>query len=89
MQALYPHVLTKNCRIEVNFGQAHNPYFSILPGYKFIGNTPPEARVSGTKAPLTKQECEVIMMVGLPGVGMLYHIEQSKFITLRMLNCSS
>ncbi|XP_077971130.1 uncharacterized protein LOC120346575 isoform X2 [Styela clava] len=68
-EALYPHILSKNCRLEVNFGQAPNPYFSLLPGYKLIEHLPVELRVPAISAPKSKHDCEVIMMVGLPGVG--------------------
>nr|CAB3253876.1 heterogeneous nuclear ribonucleoprotein U-like protein 1 [Phallusia mammillata] len=68
-EALFPHVLTKNCKLETNFGQAPHPYFSLQPGYKLIDHIPVELRIPGVRAPLTQRECEVIMMVGLPGVG--------------------
>ncbi|CAK8676977.1 unnamed protein product [Clavelina lepadiformis] len=68
-EALFPHVLTKNCELDINFGQATHPYFSLQPGYKLLGHVPPEFCVRAVQAPPSQHDCEVIMMVGLPGVG--------------------
>ena len=67
-KALFPHILTKNQDLKVNFGQSEASYHP-LPGYQFIGHLDTRSLVRGTKAPKTKQECEVIMMCGLPGTG--------------------
>ena len=64
-------MLTKNCKIEVNFGQASHPYFSLQPGYKLIDHVPSEFLIPAVRSPSTQSECEIVMMVGLPGVGML------------------
>ncbi|XP_055705983.1 heterogeneous nuclear ribonucleoprotein U-like protein 2 isoform X2 [Phlebotomus papatasi] len=40
-----------------------------LPNFVFIGSVPKEELVSGPKRPETRKECEVIMMIGLPGCG--------------------
>uniref|UniRef100_F6XTD6 B30.2/SPRY domain-containing protein n=1 Tax=Ciona intestinalis TaxID=7719 RepID=F6XTD6_CIOIN len=68
-EALFPHILTKNCRLDVNFGQSPHPYFSLQPGFKLIGHSPRDWLVGGVRAPVSQSDCEVIMMVGLPGVG--------------------
>uniref|UniRef100_A0A8C9T639 Heterogeneous nuclear ribonucleoprotein U-like 1 like n=1 Tax=Scleropages formosus TaxID=113540 RepID=A0A8C9T639_SCLFO len=38
-------------------------------GYTFIQAVPVEERIRGTVGPATKSECEMLMMVGLPGCG--------------------
>ena len=65
-KALFPHILVKNQDVKVNFGQTEAS-FHPLPGYQFVGQS--TSLVRGTKAPKTKQDCEVIMMCGLPGTG--------------------
>ncbi|XP_068766164.1 heterogeneous nuclear ribonucleoprotein U-like protein 1 [Struthio camelus] len=68
-QALFPHVLVKNCAIEFNFGQREDTYFSVPPGFTFIQHLPLAERVRGTVGPKSKAECEILMMVGLPAAG--------------------
>ncbi|XP_048475534.1 heterogeneous nuclear ribonucleoprotein U-like protein 2 [Rhincodon typus] len=68
-EALFPHILSKNCAVECNFGHKEEPFFPIPEGYVFIQNVILEERIRGAVGPKTKDACEVIMMVGLPGVG--------------------
>ena len=68
-QALFPHILTKNCRFEVNFGQKEEPWFAALDGFHWAGQVPVESRVRGTSAPSSRADCYMIMMCGLPGSG--------------------
>ncbi|XP_041431249.1 heterogeneous nuclear ribonucleoprotein U-like protein 1 isoform X2 [Xenopus laevis] len=65
-QALFPHILVKNCSVEFNFGQRPEPFCSAMPGFTFIQCV---QRVRGTEPPKNKAECEILMMVGLPGAG--------------------
>uniref|UniRef100_A0A7N6BCS4 Uncharacterized protein n=1 Tax=Anabas testudineus TaxID=64144 RepID=A0A7N6BCS4_ANATE len=67
--ALFPHVLVKNCAVEFNFGQKREPYFPQPEGYTFIHDLGMEEKIRGTKAPASKSECEILMMVGLPACG--------------------
>ncbi|XP_063287370.1 heterogeneous nuclear ribonucleoprotein U-like protein 1 isoform X3 [Pelobates fuscus] len=67
--ALFPHVLVKNCSVEFNFGQRPEPFCSMTPGFTFLQQVPPIERVRGSLPPKNKGECEILMMVGLPGAG--------------------
>ncbi|XP_029470703.1 heterogeneous nuclear ribonucleoprotein U-like protein 2 [Rhinatrema bivittatum] len=68
-RALLPHVLCKNCVIELNFGQKEAPFFPSPEDFTFIHSAPVEDLVRTPLPPKTAEECEVILMVGLPGTG--------------------
>ncbi|CAD7670176.1 unnamed protein product [Nyctereutes procyonoides] len=68
-RALLPHVLCKNCVVELNFGQKEEPFFPPPEEFMFIHAVPVEERVRTAIPPKTIEECEVILMVGLPGSG--------------------
>lgn len=45
------------------------PMDNCLPGYSFIANTPIDQLSRGPRRPENRTDCEVIMMIGLPGAG--------------------
>ncbi|XP_076292706.1 uncharacterized protein LOC143214958 [Lasioglossum baleicum] len=68
-KALFPHILSKNCSFACNFGQ-ENPWAEeVLEGYMSIGNMDSQSKIPGPRRPTKKEECEVIMMCGLPACG--------------------
>ena len=67
-QAFFPHVTVKNMRLAINFGQ-QEPYCPPLQGFSFISRLPLLCLERGSVAPASRSECEIMMMVGLPGAG--------------------
>ncbi|XP_063236170.1 heterogeneous nuclear ribonucleoprotein U-like protein 1 [Bacillus rossius redtenbacheri] len=67
-KALFPHVLTKNVKFECNFG-GKEPWCPPLPGYMFAGEVSLDRRVAGPPRPERRQDCEMLMMCGLPACG--------------------
>eukprot|EP00096_Caligus_rogercresseyi_P005787 TRINITY_DN217_c0_g1_i4.p1 TRINITY_DN217_c0_g1~~TRINITY_DN217_c0_g1_i4.p1 ORF type:complete len:524 (+),score=158.84 TRINITY_DN217_c0_g1_i4:154-1572(+) len=71
-KALFPHVSTRNIRFEVNFGKSKDgtavePMVPLLPGYDFPSNLAETA--NGPPRIPSREECEMIMMIGLPASG--------------------
>ena len=66
---LFPHILSKNCKFEANFGDKEEPWFQPIEGFEWSSKIPLENRVRGTRAPASKADCKMIMMCGLPGSG--------------------
>lgn len=58
-RALLPHVLCKNCVVELNFGQKEAPFFPPPEEFVFIHAVPVEERVRTAVPPKTIEECEV------------------------------
>lgn len=43
--------------------------YDLLPDYVLIGQVDAEQLIAGPTRPATRQECEVVMLIGLPGSG--------------------
>lgn len=67
-QTFFPHITVKNMRLAINFGQ-QEPYFPPLQGFTLISRLPAQCLERGSVGPASRSECEIIMMVGLPGAG--------------------
>ncbi|KAL9951445.1 hypothetical protein ACROYT_G044106 [Oculina patagonica] len=67
-QTFFPHVTVKNMRLAINFGQ-QEPYFPPLQGFTLISRLPPQCSERGSVGPASRNDSEIIMMVGLPGAG--------------------
>ena len=42
-RALYPHIISKNCRFQVNFGRLEEPWFQAKPGFQWAASVVPSA----------------------------------------------
>lgn len=72
---LFPHILTKNVKLEVNYGQLEKPWFEVqLEEFKFPNEINEDAKLRGPKGPEKRADCEIIMMCGLPGAGKTYWV---------------
>nr|CAH8872812.1 unnamed protein product [Trichobilharzia regenti] len=81
--ALFPHIYVKNVEFACNFGQDNqSPWFNPDTAgddplsWQLMNNLPISCRVHGRCPPQSKSECEVIMMIGLPGAGKTYFTER-------------
>lgn len=64
--SMFPHILTRNIKFEVNFGQNEDTWFeapSEFSEYQLLKEV--EEKVSGMVQPSTRQECEVITTTNL------------------------
>lgn len=60
---LFPHILTRNTKFEINFGQNEEPWFPTpedLSDYTLIKNV--EDKVTGYTRPEKREDCEVIYL---------------------------
>ncbi|KAG8437989.1 hypothetical protein GDO86_008613 [Hymenochirus boettgeri] len=65
-QPLFPHVVCKGCAFEVNFGQKEEAWHPVPDGFIFLNAAQPEELA---RAPTSTEDCEVLLMVGMPGSG--------------------
>ena len=74
-KALYPHVTVKNMKFQVNFGSQW-PKHPITPGFAMLQNVPHQDLIRAQEGPHSRQDAEVIMMVGLPSCGKTFWAEK-------------
>lgn len=73
-QALFPAFLTRNVKVQMAFGknkegEEKEPLKTALEGYTQIAKVDPSQLVRGDARIATREECEFILMVGLPAAG--------------------
>ena len=81
-QALFPHIMTRNVKFEVNFGidkeaaDKENWKEPIDAAYVKVGKVSESERVRGNARMTSRDQCEMIMMIGLPGAGKTHWVEK-------------
>ncbi|KAB5565460.1 hypothetical protein PHYPO_G00241820 [Pangasianodon hypophthalmus] len=68
-RALYPHVLCKNCSVSLNLDSQGVTWYPGPPGYCPLPMLPSALRPQAPLPPSHRKDCEVLMMVGMPGSG--------------------
>ncbi|XP_060771191.1 heterogeneous nuclear ribonucleoprotein U-like protein 2 isoform X2 [Neoarius graeffei] len=74
-RALYPHVLCKNCSVSLNLDSQGETWYPGPPGYCPLPVLPSAHRTQAPLPPAHRKDCEVLMMVGMPGSGKSYWAE--------------
>ena len=74
-KVFYPHITMKNMRCMVNFG-SQNPLYSVAQGFSMMEWLPGQQLVRAPLGPQNREDCEIIMMVGVPGSGKTYWAEK-------------
>ncbi|KAM3836030.1 heterogeneous nuclear ribonucleoprotein U-like protein 2 [Diretmus argenteus] len=68
-RALFPHVLCKSCTVRFLLDPTAPPWYPGPPGFTPLAALPAADRLRAPPAPTSRSQCEVVMMVGLPGAG--------------------
>ncbi|GLD70311.1 heterogeneous nuclear ribonucleoprotein U-like protein 2 [Lates japonicus] len=66
---LFPHVLCKSCSVRFLLDPTTSPWYPSPPGFTPLAALPAGQRVRSTLAAPSRAQCEVVLMVGLPGSG--------------------
>ncbi|KHJ41594.1 SPRY domain protein [Trichuris suis] len=66
---LFPSFTARNVKFEINFGHLEKPWFPLPEGFSFINDVHVSDRCRGPLPVASKEDCIVIMMIGLPGCG--------------------
>ncbi|XP_010896671.2 heterogeneous nuclear ribonucleoprotein U-like protein 1 [Esox lucius] len=86
---LYPHVLCKNTSVTLNLNPISPPWYLGPAGYSPLPSLPADHWIRNANPPTSKQQCEVLMMVGLPGSGKTHwamaHMNQNPEKRYRLL----
>merc|ERR1719402_473037 len=79
---LFPHIMSRNVKFEVNFGldkegtKVEDWKEKLEGAYVKAGEIEQESRIRGTGRIATREECEMIMMIGLPACGKTTWVEK-------------
>ncbi|XP_026186804.1 heterogeneous nuclear ribonucleoprotein U-like protein 2 [Mastacembelus armatus] len=66
---LFPHVFCKNCSVRFLLDPMGPPWYPSPLGFTPLAALPAGQRVRAALAPSSRAQCEVLLMVGLPGSG--------------------
>ncbi|KAL3313265.1 hypothetical protein Ciccas_008135 [Cichlidogyrus casuarinus] len=71
---LFPHIYCKNVSFRVNFGSTefYFPPMNDIDSWIPFNNVPIDYREHGKKPPTSFADCEMVMLIGLPGAGKSY-----------------
>ncbi|XP_029918595.1 heterogeneous nuclear ribonucleoprotein U-like protein 2 [Myripristis murdjan] len=67
--ALFPHALCKNCSVRFLLDPTAPPWYPGPAGFNPLVSLPAGKRFRAAPAPSSRAQCEVVMLVGLPGSG--------------------
>ncbi|XP_068182367.1 heterogeneous nuclear ribonucleoprotein U-like protein 2 [Antennarius striatus] len=68
-RVLFPHVLCKSCSVRFHLDPTAPPWYPSPEGFTSLAALPAGQIVRATLAPTSRPQCEVLMIVGLPGSG--------------------
>ncbi|XP_073343734.1 heterogeneous nuclear ribonucleoprotein U-like protein 2 [Pagrus major] len=68
-RALFPHVLCKSCSVRFHLDPTAPPWYPGPPGFTPLAALSAGQRVRTIFAPTSRAQCEVLLIVGLPGSG--------------------
>merc|ERR1719410_3209257 len=80
--SLFPHIMTRNVKFEVNFGidkeaaDKENWKEPLAEEYVKVGKVAEADRTRGNERIAARDQCEMIMMIGLPGCGKSTWVEK-------------
>lgn len=77
-RALYPHVLCKNCSVSLNLDPQGVAWYPGPPGYCPLPMLPSAYWTRALLPPSHKKDCEVLMLVGMPGSGKSHWAESHR-----------
>ncbi|XP_034454409.1 LOW QUALITY PROTEIN: heterogeneous nuclear ribonucleoprotein U-like protein 2 [Hippoglossus hippoglossus] len=66
---LFPHILCKSCSVRFLLDPTAPPWYPSPPGFTPLAALPAGQRVRSTLGPSSRAQCEVLLMMGLPGSG--------------------
>ncbi|KAG7517934.1 heteroproteinous nuclear ribonucleoprotein U 2 [Solea senegalensis] len=66
---LFPHILCKSCAVRFLLDPTTPSWYLSPPGFTPLAALTAEQRIRSTLPPNSRAQCEVLMMVGLPGSG--------------------